>query len=90
MAAEMSSLRRGKWAVVERFSDVPTARTYAARLVEEGVPAEVDTDTPILGELRPAEVVVPEDWEKRARWLAARWAVSEAELTRQALGGVES
>ena len=77
---------RGDWTAVEHFSDVLSARAYAERLLAEGVPAKVRTDTPLLGELRPAEVVVPTALVHRARWRVAQWAVSESELARQALG----
>ena len=75
------------WTAIEHFSDVLSARAYAERLLAEGVPAKVGMDTPLLGELRPADVMVPTALVHRARWRVAQWVVSESELVRQAMDG---
>jgi hypothetical protein len=58
-------------------------------LRSEGVPAEVVSDTPILGEVRPCEVRVPHELAHRARWLMAEAQFTDAELTFLATGKLE-
>jgi hypothetical protein len=53
----------------------------------EGVPAEVVSDTPLLGEARRCEIHVPSELEHRARWLMSQAQFTDAELTFLATGG---
>jgi hypothetical protein len=55
----MSSTSNLAWDVVATFSDVPSAHAMVALFRGEGVPAEVVSDTSLLGEARRCEIRVP-------------------------------
>jgi hypothetical protein len=55
----------------------------------EGVPAEVISDTSLLGEARRCEIRVPPELAHRARWLMSQAKFTDAELTFLATGELE-
>lgn len=84
----MSSTSNLAWDVVATFSDVPSAHAMATLFRAEGVPAEVVSDTSLLGEARRCEIRVPSELAHRARWLLFQF--TDAELTFLATGELES
>jgi hypothetical protein len=77
------------WDVVVTFSDVPSAHAMAVLFRAEGVPAEVISDTSLLGEARLCEVRVPPDLAHRARWLMSQAQFTDAELSFLATGELD-
>ena len=55
----------------------------------EGVPAEVVSDTSLLGEARHCEIRVPPELAHRARWLMSQAQFTDAELTFLATGELD-
>jgi hypothetical protein len=86
----MSSTSNMAWDVVATFSDVPSAHAIATLFRTEGVPAEVVSDTSLLGEARRCEIRVPSELAHRARWLMLQAQFTDAELTFLATGELES
>ena len=68
-AAFMASTSNFAWDAVATFSDVPSAQALASLFRAESVPAEVVSDTSLLGEARRCEIRVPLELAHRARWL---------------------
>jgi hypothetical protein len=85
----MSSTSKLTWNVVATFSDVVSAHALVVLFRAEGVPAEVVSDTPLLGEARRCEVHVPSELEHRARWLMSQAQFTDAELTFLATGELD-
>jgi hypothetical protein len=77
----MSSTPNLLWDVVATFSDVPSAQVMAVLFRDEGVPAEVVSDTSLLGELRCCAIRVPPELAHRARWVMSQAQFADAELT---------
>ena len=77
------------WDIVATFSDVPSAQAMAILFRGEGVPAEVISDTSLLGEARLCEIRVPPDLAHRARWLMSQAQFTDAELTFLATGELD-
>jgi hypothetical protein len=77
----MSSTSNLAWSVVATFSDVASAHTMAVLFRAEGVPAELVSDTSLLGEARRCEIRVPPELAHRARWLMSQAQFTDAELT---------
>jgi hypothetical protein len=86
----MSSTANLAWDIVATFSDVPSAQAMAALFRAEGVPAEVVSDTSLLGEARRCEIRVPSELAHRVRWLMLHAQFTDAELTILATGELES
>ena len=89
----MPSASKLPWEVVASFSDVASAHAVAVLLRDEGVPAEVVSDTSLLGEARRCEIRVPTELAHRARWVMSEAQFTDSELTFLAtgeLGGTES
>jgi hypothetical protein len=86
----MSSTSNLTWSVVATFSDVASAHAMVALFRAEGVPAEVVSDTSLLGEARRCEIRVPPELAHRARWLMSQAQFTDAELTFLATGELES
>ena len=82
----MASTSGSGWDVVATFSDVASAHVMVALFRGEGVPAEVVSDTSLLGEARRSEVRVPPALARRARWLMSQAQFTDAELTFLATG----
>jgi hypothetical protein len=76
--------------VLATFFDSASAQVVLTLLLSEGIPAEVRSDTPLLGEGRRCEVVVPTELARKARWVLAQADFSEAELTYYATGELGS
>jgi len=55
----------------------------------EGVPAEVVSDTSLLGEARHCKIRVPPELSHRARWLMSQAQFTDAELTFLATGELD-
>jgi hypothetical protein len=85
----MASTSNLGWDVVVTFSDVPSAQAMAILFRGEGVPAEVVSDTSLLGEARRCEVRVPSEFAHRARWLMSQAQFTDAELTFLATGELD-
>ena len=85
----MSSASNLAWDVVATFSDAPSAQALAVLFRGEGVPAEVVSDTALLGEARRCEIRVPSDLAHRARWLMSQALFTDAELTFLATGELD-
>ena len=85
----MSSTSNLAWDVVATFSDVPSAHAMAVLFRGEGVPAEVVSDTSLLGEARRCEIRVPPEFAHRARWLMSQAQFTDAELTFLATGELD-
>ena len=77
------------WDIVATFPDVPSAHAMAALFRAEGVPAEVVSDTSLLGEARRCEIRVPSELAHRARWLMSQAQFTDAELTFLATGELD-
>jgi hypothetical protein len=89
----MATTSNFAWDVVATFSDIPSAQALASLFRAEGVPAEVVTDTSLLGEARDCGIRVPPELAHRARWLMSQAQVTDAELEFLAtgkLGGVDN
>jgi hypothetical protein len=71
---------------VATFSDVPSAHVMATLFRAEGVPAEMVSDTSLVGEARSSGVHVPPALAHRARWLMSHAHLTDAELTFLATG----
>ncbi|HME37606.1 MAG TPA: hypothetical protein VKG63_01490 [Steroidobacteraceae bacterium] len=82
----MASTSNLVWDVVVTFSDVPSAQAMAVLFRGEGVPAEVISDTSLLGEARRCEIRVPSELAHRARWLMSQAQFTDAELEFLATG----
>jgi hypothetical protein len=76
------------WTVVASVYDASTARSLAALLNPELVPAEVVAGSQVIGGARAWEVRVPSATSERARLLLAPSVLSEAELTYLATGAL--
>jgi hypothetical protein len=85
----MASTSNSDWDVVATFPDVPSAHVLAVLLRAEGVPAELVSDTSLLGEARRCEVRVPSELVRRARWLMSQAQFTDAELTFLATGELD-
>ena len=85
----MASTSNSVWDVVATFSDVPFARAMVVLFRAEGVPAELVSDTSLLGEARRCEIHVPSEFAHRARWLMSQAQFTDAELTFLAAGEIE-
>jgi hypothetical protein len=85
----MSSTSNMVWDVVATFSDVLSAHAVAVLFRGEGVPAEVVSDTSLLGEARRCEIRVPAELAHRARWLMSQAQFTDAELTFLATGELD-
>jgi hypothetical protein len=85
----MSSTSSLAWDVVVSFSDVPSAHAMAVLFRAEGVPAEVVSDTSLLGEARRCEIRVPQELAHRARWLMSQAQFTDAELSFLATGELD-
>jgi hypothetical protein len=85
----MSSTSNLAWDVVATFSDVASAHAIATLFRDEGVPAEVVSDTSLLGEARRCEIRVPPELVHRARWLMSQAQFTDAELIFLATGKLE-
>ena len=77
------------WDVVATFSDVPSAHAMVVLFREEGVPAEVVSDTSLLGEARRCELRVPAELVRRARWVMSQAQFTDAESTFLATGELD-
>jgi transglutaminase-like putative cysteine protease len=64
----MAPTSNSAWDVVATFPDVPSAHVLVVLLRAEGVPAELVSDTSLLGEARRCEIRVPSELARRARW----------------------
>ena len=85
----MVSTSNFAWDIVATFSDVPSAQALVVLFQAEGVPAEVVSDTSLLGEARRCEVRVPPALAHRARWLMSQAQFTDAELTFLATGELD-
>lgn len=79
-----------EWQTVASFSDVLSAHVVAERLIAEGVPARVISDSQLLGECRSCEVQAPRAIAHRARWLLAAAQFTDEELNYLATGELGS
>jgi hypothetical protein len=77
------------WDVVATFFDVASAHAMAVLLRDEGVPAEVFSESSLLGQARQCEVRVPAELARRARWLMSQSQFTDAELTFLATGELD-
>jgi hypothetical protein len=85
----MSFTSNSAWDVVVSFSDVLSAHAMAVLFRAEGVPAEVVSDTSLLGEARLCAIRVPPDLAHRARWLMSQAQFTDAELAFLATGELD-
>jgi hypothetical protein len=85
----MSPTSNLAWDVVATFSDLPSAHATVTLFRDEGVPAEVVSDTSLLGEARRCEIRVPRELAHRALWLMSQAQFTDAELTFLATGKLE-
>ena len=82
-------MSKATWEVIASVTDVPSARALVGLLQSERVPADIRTETVLLGEMRNCDVVVPSELVHRARWVLAQAHFSDAELTYMATGEFE-
>lgn len=68
------------------FDDEPSAEAVAELLRGQGVPARVETQSPVPGLVEDIRVVVPKALEHRARWLLRSADVTDGELNFLATG----
>jgi hypothetical protein len=85
----MASTSNLAWDIVATFSDVPSAQAWVVLFRAEGVPAEVVSDTSLLGEARRCEVRVPPALAHRACWLMSQAQFTDAELAFLATGELD-
>jgi hypothetical protein len=86
----MASTSNMAWDVVATFPDVVSAHPLAALFRAEGVPAEVVSDTSLLGEARRCAIRVPPELAHRARWLMSQAQFTDGELEFLATGKLGS
>lgn len=71
------------------FDDEPSAEAVAELLRGQGVPARVETQSPVPGLVEDIRVVVPKALEHRARWLLRSADVTDGELNFLATGKID-
>jgi hypothetical protein len=75
-----------KWETAVVVADALSAQVLLGRLLSEGVPARVQSDTALLGVVRQCRIQVPPDMMHRARWVLWQTRFSEDELASLATG----
>jgi hypothetical protein len=85
----MASTSNLAWEIVATFSDIPSAQALVSLFRAEGVPAEVVSDTSLLGQARHCEVRVSPVLAHRARWLMSQGQFTDAELAFLATGKLD-
>jgi hypothetical protein len=76
----------GHWDTAAVVADTLSAQVLLGRLLSEGVPARVQSDTALLGVVRQCRILVPRDMMHRARWVLWQTRFSEDELASLATG----
>ena len=76
------------WEVFAVFDDVGSAEAVAGRLRSDGVPSEVQRESPVPG-LNVFRVVVPTALAHRARWVMSLAETTDAELAYLATGKLD-
>jgi hypothetical protein len=69
------------WDTAAVVSDALSAQALLGRLVAEGLPARLQTDTALLGVARQCRILVPTRLLLRARWLLWQTRFTDEELT---------
>lgn len=82
----MSTPTQPQWEIVATLFDAPSAHAMLTLFERQGVPVNIVGDSPLLGEVRRCEILVPSTLAHRARWLLAQPNFSDAELTFLATG----
>lgn len=77
--------QRDDWESCQTFSDRGAAEVVCARLVLEGVPAQVEAGA-LEGTIGGFSVIVPRVLAHRARWILAQVPPSDEELEYMATG----
>ena len=75
-----------KWDTAAVVADALSAQVLLGRLLSEGLPARVQSDTALLGVVRQCRILVPRDMMHRARWVLLQNRFSEDELASLATG----
>ena len=86
MIGSMSEPTQPQWEIVATLFDAPSAHAMLTLFERQGVPVNIVGDSPLLGEVRRCEILVPSTLVHRARWLLAQADFSDAELTFLATG----
>ncbi len=76
------------WRRVATVADTVSAAAICHVLASEGVPAEVRSDSSLLGEARLCAVMVPVIWLQRAQEILQERELCEVELERLATAGL--
>lgn len=74
------------WRLLMTVLDVLSAQALVERLISEGVPARLRSDSSLLGTARRCEILVPERLLQRAEWLLSSGQFSDDELASLAIG----
>jgi len=74
------------WKRIATVMDTVSAEVIRRLLASEGVPAEIRSDSSLLGEARQCDILVPAAWAARAQAILGQHPASDAELERLAGG----
>ncbi len=78
------------WALLTTFPNAPAAQMLVDALVDYGVPARMESEPALLGEVRNCHVRVDSSLLHRARWFLAQGQISDVELDFLATGSLPS
>jgi len=78
------------WAHLTNLPDAPAAQLLVDALIGYGVPARMESEPALLGEVRHCRVLVDASLLHRARWFLAQGQISDAELDFLATGSLPS
>jgi hypothetical protein len=77
-----------QWQLLTTTPDVPSARALAESLVAQGVPAQVVSESTLMGEALPCRVMVGAALLHRAQWLISQGQFTDEELAFLATGAL--
>lgn len=83
---DYETMSDSSWRRLMTVLDVLSAQAIVERLMSEGVPARVRTDSSLLGTARRCEILVPDGLFERAEWLLSSGQFSDDELASLAIG----
>lgn len=78
------------WVHLTSLPDAPAAKMLVDALIGYGVPARMESQPALLGEVRNCDVLVDSSLLHRARWFLAQGEISDAELNFLATGSLPS
>lgn len=83
-------MSQDNWAHLTSCPDAPAAQMLVDALIGYGVPARMESQPALLGEVRNCNVLVDSSLLHRARWFLAQGQISDAELDFLASGSLPS